>query len=138
MPGDNDTLYRLRAAYAAWHGSRGQDFDTWIDLCAEDIALGSLLRGRPGAEFTAPKRGKAGVRQYLAGLLAEWEMLHFHTEEFIAAGDRVVMLGQCAFRHRKTGKRVDTPKADIWRFRGGKAVEFFEFYDSAAVLAAAG
>lgn len=135
-PAAENVLYRLRAAYAAWHGLRGQDIETWIDLCAEDIAFGSLLRGHPGVEFTAPQRGKDGVRKYLSGLLADWEMLHFHTDKFIAAGDRVVMLGECAFRHRRTGKRVVTPKADVWRFRGGKAVEFFEFYDTAQVMAA--
>jgi ketosteroid isomerase-like protein len=30
-----------------------------------------------------------------------------------------------------------TPKADFWTFRNGKAVEFHEFYDTAALIAAA-
>ena len=33
---------------------------------------------------------------------------------------------------------VDTPKADFWTFRDGKIVEFYELYDTAALLAAAG
>ena len=42
----------------------------------------------------------------------------------------------CAWRFRKTGKVVWTQKADSWRLNGGKAVEFYEFYDTAQVLAA--
>jgi ketosteroid isomerase-like protein len=46
------------------------------------------------------------------------------------------MLGRCAWRYKKTGKVVWTNKADSWRFAGGKAVEFFEYYDTAQVQAA--
>jgi ketosteroid isomerase-like protein len=46
------------------------------------------------------------------------------------------MLGRCAWRYKKTGKVVWTQKADSWRFENGKAVEYFEFYDTAQVLAA--
>ena len=31
----------------------------------------------------------------------------------------------------------ETPKVDIWRFREGKAVEFYEMFDTAAAFAAA-
>ena len=63
-------------------------------------------------------------------------MLELATEHFIAQGDRVVMLGRCAWRYKKTGKVVWTPKADFWRFADGKAVEYFEYYDTAQVHAA--
>jgi ketosteroid isomerase-like protein len=32
---------------------------------------------------------------------------------------------------------VSTPKADVWRMKDGKAVEFYEYYDTAQVHAAA-
>ncbi len=37
---------------------------------------------------------------------------------------------------KRTGKVVNTPEADSWRFENGKAVEFYEFYDTAQVTAA--
>jgi len=46
------------------------------------------------------------------------------------------MPGRCAWKYRKTGKVVWTQKADSWRFENGKAVEFYEFYDTAQVLSA--
>ena len=64
-------------------------------------------------------------------------MVHYSTNEFIAEGERVAVRGSTAWKNRKTGRVVDTPKADFWTFRNGKAVEFHEFYDTAALIAAA-
>ena len=63
-------------------------------------------------------------------------MIEYRVDHLVAQGDRVVMLGFCSFRHRKTGKVVSTPKADAWRFEGGMAVEFYEYFDTAQVHAA--
>ena len=51
-------------------------------------------------------------------------MMEFAAEHFVAQGDRVVVLGRCAWRYKKTGKVVWTLKANSWRFTDGKAVEF--------------
>jgi len=47
------------------------------------------------------------------------------------------MLGSTAWRNRRTGKVVDTPKADLVTFRDGRIVDFTEFYDTAKLFAAA-
>ena len=64
-------------------------------------------------------------------------MVHYTTGDFIAEGERVAMLGSTGWRNRKTGRVLDTPKADFWTFRDGKIVEFHELYDNAALIAAA-
>jgi ketosteroid isomerase-like protein len=46
------------------------------------------------------------------------------------------MLGHCSYRAKRSGKVVATPKVDSWRFANGKAVEFYEYYDTAQVQAA--
>ena len=46
------------------------------------------------------------------------------------------MLSQCTWRYKRTGKVVSTHKADSWRLADGKAVEYFEYYDTAQVHAA--
>ena len=63
-------------------------------------------------------------------------MIEYSAEHFVAQNDRVVMLGRCGWRYKKTGKVVWTRKADSWRFADGKAVEFYEYFDTAQVLAA--
>lgn len=128
---------RLRHAYNEWHESRGQSVSTWLDLLDEDVQLKSLADGASEMTFTAPRRGKAAVAEYFTGLLRDWEMISFSVHEFVAEGCRVVAVGRCAWRHRVTGKAVDSPIIGIWRFRAGKAIEFTEFYDTAKAFAAA-
>jgi ketosteroid isomerase-like protein len=132
----DENVTKLRHAYQQWHDTRGGSVQTWLDLMADDVRMRSIIDGAGGMEFTRANAGKAGVKSYFEGLATDWEMIHFNADEFIAQGDRVVVLSLVAFRYRKTGKVAESPKADVLRFRDGKIVEFFEFFDTAAALAA--
>ena len=132
-----NTLEKLRAAYKAWHDTRGQSVAEWMNLMADDIEMRSLADGGPGMEFSKSRKGKDTLHEYFAGLAADWEMVHYTAEEFLVDGDRVVVFSRCAYRNRKTGKTSETPTVTRWRFRDGLAVEFFELYDTASAFAAA-
>ena len=86
---------------------------------------------RYGAAYLTEYQSRDQLAQYFAGLKRDWEMIEYVAENFVAQGDRVVMLGHCSWRNRHTGKVVATPKADSWRFADGKAIEFYEYYDTA-------
>ncbi len=133
----SDNVATLKQAYRQWHESKGGSVQAWLDLMADDIRCFSLAAGVPEAEFTAPITSKRDFERYFRGLLADWEMIHYTTDEFIAEGDRVAVLGSTAWRNRLTGRAVDTAKADFWTFRAGKVVEFPELYDPAALIAGA-
>ena len=128
----------LKEAYRRWHESKAASTDHWMEILADEVEFRSLSEGAPGMEFTDRCHTKDEVLGYFAGLVATWEMLHYTVEEFIAQGERVVMLGRCGWRHRETGQVIETPKADFWRFRDGKAIEFYEFYDTAKTASATG
>jgi ketosteroid isomerase-like protein len=132
-----DNLAKLKDAYRQWHETRGRSVKVWLDLVADDVKVRSLAAGAPAAPFTGAINSKQQFQRYFDGLLADWEMINYKTGLFIAEGERVAMLGSTAWRHRKTGREVDTPKADFWTFRDGKVVEFHELYDTAALIAAA-
>jgi ketosteroid isomerase-like protein len=126
----------LKDAYRRWHETRGGSADHWMTVCDENIRFGSLAQGAPRVEYLTAYSARDELKHYFEGLSRDWEMIEYVPEHFVAQDDRVVMLGRCSFRARRTGKVVSTPKADAWRFVDGKAVEFFEYYDTAGVLAA--
>ena len=70
----------------------------------------------------------------VAGAAGRWTALL--RSRGLSPGDRVVVLSRCTWRYKRTGKVVSTPKADSWRLADGKAVEYFEYYDTAQVHAA--
>lgn len=133
----DENVEKLKSAYAFWNDNLGASNQQWMDLMDDGIVFRSLAGGTPGMEFTLDCHGKTDLARYFAGLAADWEMLHYTPEEFISQGDRVVVRSRCAWRNRKTGKTVETPKADFFRFSNGKVVEFFEFYDTHRCVAAA-
>ena len=126
----------LKDAYRRWHDSRGGSVDHWMSICDENIKFGSLAQGTTGVEYLTAYSARDELKKYFNGLLRDWEMIEYRPDEFVAQGDRVVMIGHCSWRAKTSGKVVSTPKADVWRFANGKAVEFYEFFDTAQVVAA--
>lgn len=125
----------LKDAFDRWHQTKGGSVDHWMSILAEEVDFRSLAEGQPGLEFTARRRSRTEVGEYMSGLIAMFEMIHYTVDFYVAEGDRVVAVGSTSWRNRETGEKFDTPKADIVRFKEGKITEFFEIYDTAAVLA---
>jgi ketosteroid isomerase-like protein len=137
MSDESRNVEILREAYRRWSDSKGASADEWMKICADNIAFGSLAQGAAaGANYLTAYPSRDALKDYFAGLTRDWQMIEFVMEQFVAQGDRVVALGSCTWRYKKTGKVVSTPKADAWRMKNGKAVEFFEYYDTAQVHAA--
>jgi ketosteroid isomerase-like protein len=138
MGNELDNVAALREAYALWHESKGGSIEHWMGLLADDISAGSLAGGAIAAlPFATYYDRRSEMHRYFDGLLRDWEMIYFTAQEFVAQGDAVVMRGATAWRHRRTGKAFATPKIDFWRFRKGKAIEFFEYFDTAGAAQAA-
>jgi hypothetical protein len=97
----------------------------------------SLANGAEPVPFTRQAQGRAAVKAYLVALTREWEMVSTDEREFICQGDRVAVVADMAWRNKATGKVFQSPKVDLWRIKDGHALEFSEFYDTAAILAAA-
>jgi ketosteroid isomerase-like protein len=127
----------LTDAYRRWHSSKGGSVDHWMSIVDDNIQFGSIARGVSPLAFTQPVNNKEQLRGYFDGLVGDWEMLHYTINNYVAQGDLVFVRCVTSWRNRKTGKSFETPKADFWRFRDGKVVEFYEYYDTAQVMAAA-
>jgi ketosteroid isomerase-like protein len=121
---------RLGQAYALWVESGGTRSDQWIDLLSDGIEMRSVLTPDLPDDLAACRRTISGALEYFQTVARDWEMVDFTVERFVDGGDDVVMVGRCAWRNRSTGRIVDTPKIDVWRFEDGKAVSFLEMFDS--------
>jgi ketosteroid isomerase-like protein len=127
----------LKEAYQKWHETRGGSVDHFIGIVDENVSFGSLPRGAAPMQFAAQYDNREVLRDYFNGLLDQWSMNYYDVKQFIAQDDMVVMQGTCSWTNKATGKTCETPKVDIWRFRDGKAIEFYELFDTAAAFAAA-
>jgi ketosteroid isomerase-like protein len=103
----------LKEAYKKWHETKAGSVEHWLELMTDDIQFHSLGSGAPKMEFTRTSTCKEEVKDYFSQLTSEWEMIHYTIDEYIAQGDRVVALGRCGFRNKRTGKVLETPKSRL-------------------------
>ncbi|MET1113204.1 MAG: nuclear transport factor 2 family protein [Allosphingosinicella sp.] len=78
-----------------------------------------------------PYRGPAAILSGVFGRLgAEWDGFAALPEEFLDAGDTVVVLGRYRGACKATGRALDAQLAHVWRVADGKAVRFQQYTDT--------
>lgn len=131
-------IEKLTAAYDHWRATKGGNLDEVLDLFADEIEMRSVLEpNAPQLELARPHSSKEDAKAYFKDLLDNWEMIDFPTEKILVDGDTAVWIGRCAWKNKQDQSMVDTPKIDVWTFRDGKAVKFFEMFDSLGFARAA-
>jgi ketosteroid isomerase-like protein len=130
-------LDQLKSAYDNWRRTKGGNLDEVLNLFDDRIEMHSVLEPGVKHELARVQTSREDTKAYFRELLDNWEMIDFPTEKVLADGDTVVWIGRCHWRNRKDGNVLDTPKIDVWTFRNGKAVRFFEMFDSLGFARAA-
>jgi ketosteroid isomerase-like protein len=59
-----------------------------------------------------------------------WQEFSADPDEFLDAGDEVVVLGRYRGIAKGSGKRLDVPFVHVWTVEGDKAVRFRQFLDT--------
>ena len=73
-----------------------------------------------------------------AGLAATTEYEVFEPREFIAGGDKVVVLVFERFRVKSTGISVDNNYVHVYTMKNGRVVQMLIFEDTAPIIRALG
>ena len=60
-----------------------------------------------------------------------WSEFTAEPEDFLDAGDEVVVLGRYRGVAKGTGKKLDVPFVHVWTLEDGRAVRFRQFLDTA-------
>jgi ketosteroid isomerase-like protein len=96
----------------------------WIDAGPDAIA------------YAGTRRGLAPVREFFATRAASGEVRIFEPREFLAQGDRVVVLGGWTGRVKATGRGYASEWAMAWTVKNGRVTAFRSYEDTHAVAMA--
>ena len=121
----------VRAVYDEW--AKG-NFRAGVELYDPNILL-VLTEDFPEADKYL---GIEGVGDYMRGFLSAWDELSITAEEFIAAGDSVVVAVQQHGAGRGSGISGDHRYFHVWTFRGGAVTRLDVIGDRARALEAVG
>ena len=86
-----------------------------------------------GGEF----HGVEGAQQFFTELFSCVESL-LAVEEFVDAGERVIVIGSARGRVRATGAQFNVRAVHVWTVRGGRGIRFEPHVDTPKMLEALG
>ena len=91
--------------------------------------------GAPDLPTAGVRRGVPAVREFFGLLLNTFDVQDFRPSDFLAQGDKVVVLGTSREGPKGTGRFVDFRWVHVFTLRGGKIAEFEEPADVSALVA---
>ncbi|HYF46795.1 MAG TPA: nuclear transport factor 2 family protein [Acidimicrobiales bacterium] len=86
-----------------------------------------------------PWRGPDEVVEHVANPInEEWDGFLTHVEEYIDAGDKVVVLGRYRGVYKATGRAIDAQVCTVYTVRDGAIVRWQQYTDTAQIRDAMG
>ena len=122
----------VQALYAAF--LRG-DIQTVLDNLTPDIDWQPIGPAKDFPLFT-PRHGRNEILRFFEDLSESHTFTEFSPQEYMASGDKVVVLGHYAMTFNRSGRNAATDWAMVFTIREGKICRFREHTDSAKLVEA--
>jgi ketosteroid isomerase-like protein len=110
------------------------DIEALLGLYSDDVSW--TIPTIENVPFSGSRNGKPAVAEFFSQLVDAEEFSYFAPSEFIAEGDRVVVLGSSKATVKSTGKKFETDWVHVCSVKDGKITSFLEFFDNAGATRA--
>jgi uncharacterized protein len=121
----------LRGAYSAFN--RG-DYDAAVQALDPNVEWTEPAEFPGGGTYHGPQ----AVKQYLTKSRAAWAEITSEPEQFIPAGDRIVVFVHARLRANGSSDWQESRLADVYLFRDGKVIQMRAFANRQDALQWAG
>jgi hypothetical protein len=121
----------IRSVYEAF--GRG-DVPAILGMLADDVDW--YDPGPPEVTHAGRYRGRDDVGRFFSKVGESLDIEAFQQTEFIAKGDRVIVLGSIRAKVKQTGLVYDSEFAMSWTLRDGRITKWQVYEDTARELAA--
>ena len=126
-----ETVEAVRRGYEIFNR---RDIEAWLELFHPDVEAHDLA-GIPDAPV---RRGHDALREWVAMMDDIWADARYEPEEFIDAGEFVVVAVHGKARGLRGGVPLDIPMFHVFEIQDGKARRVRAYLDRAEALEAAG
>jgi ketosteroid isomerase-like protein len=106
------------------------DIPTRLSLVTDDLDL--RMFGSDKIPMAGHWRGREGLEKFLSIIAASIDFQIFQPDEFINAGNDIIVLGHERCAVRSTGRVVEVNWAHVWTVRDGLIGRHIEYTDTAA------
>jgi ketosteroid isomerase-like protein len=123
---DIQSLRRIYAAFSRWD----------IDELESDVAHDFELSLPDSLPWGGTRHGHDGVRAFATIFQDHIEGVWADPDDFLDAGDRVVVIGLLHGHVKETGREFELGFAHVWAFSDGVAWRCRGYFDTAPITAA--
>jgi ketosteroid isomerase-like protein len=118
---------RLRGAYQAFN-------EEGVDAILERLGPEFQVRDRQSSPDRQTRHGKAGIKELFDSYMEAFDALRLDPEEFIAAGDQIVVSLHQRIRGKGSGAEFEGRIVHVWTMRDGAAFQLRIFGDKEQAL----
>jgi ketosteroid isomerase-like protein len=125
-----EDVERLRGAYEAFNEGGG------VEAILERLGHEFQVRDRESSPDRETRYGREGIKQLFDSYMEAFDALRLEPDEFIDAGDQIVVSLRQRVRGKGSGAEVVGRIAHVWTMRGGAALRLRIFSDKERALEA--
>ena len=123
-----------RSVQQFYQSQKAGDIQSLLNSLARDVEW--ELPEMENVPFAGKWQGREGVGQFFGKVSEVQDVVEFEPEEYIAQGNKVVVLGRFSMRIKATGRDVSSTWAHVWTVEDGRITRFYEYVDTAVVSGA--
>ncbi|WP_369722077.1 nuclear transport factor 2 family protein [Bradyrhizobium sp. LLZ17] len=118
----------------AYANFKAGEIPTLLQSMSEDVTW--QLPEVENVPFAGKRQGRGAVGEFFSTLATVQDPRSFEPSEFIAQGEKVVVLGHYVWQVKANGRTYESDFAHVLTIRAGQIVAFHEYTDSAAAAKA--
>lgn len=122
-------FYAAELAYLAAGGPGKASFDELAAYLDPDV----VVHQAPSLPYGGTWHGHHGMEEHFAAMSQTWESFDILGQDYLDHGDTIVVHSQV--RARATGRSLDFPIVQMITIRGGRLIEFRQFYRDTVPIA---
>ena len=114
----------IRELYRAF---REKDYDAFLHICTPDL---EWLQNEGFPQGATYRGAEAVIEGVFKSNDARWEKFSFQIEQYLDAGDSVIVIGAYVGRHRESQKPLRASAAHVYELNCSKVCRFRMFADT--------
>jgi len=120
----------LDVVHELYRSFRERDYEAFLKVCAADL---EWIQNEGFPRGSTKRGAQAVVEQVFKTFNHDWDQWKFEIEQFLDAGETIIVIGMYSGVHRGTGKSMRSPAAHVYDLAGGLVTRFRQFTDTKVI-----
>lgn len=127
---DGQHMTNLEVIQELYRTFREKDYDAFLRICTPDL---EWIQNEGFPQGATRQGAEAVIEGVFKAFNNDWELWSFDIEQYLDAGETIIVIGSYAGCHRLSGKSFSSPAAHVYDICDGKVCRFRQFTDTKVI-----